>query len=205
MHPSCSATEKNHSIFMRKREVTLCSPCGWINNSTFSSPVMIFPQWLWNTALRQLALGRLYMLCPFRKPKRKYEKNAPGTLKWLCSHSQPGCDLGKVWCWSLLRCTPPGQPQPWGEVTQHPTLSPKTKGPGPSRPSVAPVHGGKGRGSSREPDRCCHDGSGAWSAGCPLRQHADALLTFQPDFWHGLMPLSYLIEALHRIKTEMLK
>lgn len=62
MHLSYSTTEKNHSIFMSKREVILCPPCYSINNSTFSSPVTIFPWWLWNAALKQLALERLHFV-----------------------------------------------------------------------------------------------------------------------------------------------
>lgn len=73
-HLSYFATEENHSLFMSKREAMLCPPCCWINNSTFSSPLMIFPWWLWNTALS--LLWKDCISYPFRKANRKYQKNA---------------------------------------------------------------------------------------------------------------------------------
>lgn len=80
MYLSYSTREKNHSIFMSKRKVILCPPCYSINNSTFSSPVTIFPWWLWNAALTQLALERLHFV-----PVEKAEFKITG--KSLCENT----------------------------------------------------------------------------------------------------------------------
>lgn len=142
MHLCYSATEKNHSLFMSKREVMLCPPCCWINNSTFSSPLMIFPWWLWNTAPRQLALERLYFV-PVQEAKEKipvkmllweHALPAPGTL----SSSAPTAGQDAIWGQSSVgpysSTLLPDIHSPGDKSLGTPVLPPKPGGSGPTGP-----------------------------------------------------------------------
>lgn len=186
MHLSYSTTEKNHSIFMSKKEVMHCPPCYSINNSSFLSSLTIFPWWLWNTALTELALERLHFV-----PMEEAEFKITG--KCLCesmlflppvpqagfpeqpySHGWPGCTLGKVWHQSPFQNTASGQTQFWGQAA---SFAPWKWGIW-SKPATY------GRCIWRErkkhpweqvlahpADRSWHSCSLVWSAGWALHQH----------------------------------